>query len=76
MFLENGFSMNDRDKVIEIIKSLKDSSNNDLKFALRVLSKDFDEIKSQIITLTKHLDNVEKLYNKVLSEYDKRNPTK
>ncbi len=72
----NGFNMNERDKVVEIIKSLKDSSNNDLKFALNILSKDFDDIKSKLINLTKDLDNVEKLYNRVLSEYDKRNPIK
>lgn len=76
MFLVNGFNMNERDKVVEIIKSLKDSSNNELKFALDILSKDFDDIKSKLINLTKDLDNVEKLYNKVLSEYDKRNPIK
>ena len=68
--------MNERDKVVEIIKSLKDSSNTELKFALDILSKDFDDIKSKLISLTKDLDNVEKLYNRVLSEYDKRNPIK
>jgi len=73
MFLVNGINMSNQDKTVEIIKNLKDSSNSELKFALATLSSDFESVKSQLVNLTKDLDNIEKLYNKVLTEYKKRN---
>jgi hypothetical protein len=68
--------INDSKKVSEIIKDYKSSSNKDLMFALDFLQKDFNFTKERIIELTNHLDKLEVLYNKVLSEYQNRTKTK
>ncbi len=65
--------MGDREKVSETLKDIKNSSNNDLKFALDFLNSDYDRTKEAIIQLTKHLDGIEIIYNKVLKEYENRN---
>lgn len=57
----------------EIISDYKNKSNKDLIVALDFLSKDFDETKEMVIKLTKRLDKVESLYNKILKEYESRN---
>lgn len=67
---------NDSKKVSEIIKDYKSSSNKDLLFVLDFLQKDFNFTKERIIELTNHLDKLEVLYNKVLSEYQNRTKTK
>ena len=36
------------------------------------LNEDFEETKEMILNLTKHLDNTEELYNKVLNEHESR----
>jgi hypothetical protein len=64
--------MEDREKVYNIIKELKDSSNKDLEFTLKFLNEEFERTKSAIIDLTKHLDGVEIIYDKVLKEYEHR----
>lgn len=55
-----------------IIKDIDSSSNKDLTEAMDFLSLDFSETKSMIIDLTNHLDNIEGLYNKILTEYENR----
>jgi hypothetical protein len=37
------------------------------------LNEDFEETKNLIVELTKHLDNIESLYDIVLKEYNSRN---
>lgn len=64
--------MEDRDRVYTILKELKDSSNKDLEFAMTFLNEEFNRTKSAVIELTKHLDGVEIIYNKVLKEYERR----
>lgn len=64
--------MEDREKVYGIIKELNDSSNKDLEFTLQFLNEEFNRTKTAIIELTKHLDGVEIIYNKVLKEYERR----
>lgn len=61
------------DKLKDIILDYKSSSNKDLKYALEFLSNDFEETKKMLIKLTYHLDGVEEIYDKILSEYNKRN---
>ena len=63
----------DIDKLNSIITEIKSSGNNELIQAMDFLSEDFEETKQMIINLSLHLDNVENLYNKVLSEYNLRN---
>lgn len=65
--------MNQREKLKNIIKDLKNQPNKELQFALDFLSNDFNQTKSALIELTKRLDVVEQTYNKVLEEYEKRN---
>jgi len=64
--------MEDRNKINEILKNIGESTNKELKICLDFLNEDFEQTKSSIIKLTKHLDNTEILYNKVLNEYEKR----
>ena len=55
-----------------IIRDIDSSSNKDLSEAMDFLTDDFNETKSMIIDLTNHLDNIEGLYNKILTEYENR----
>jgi transcriptional regulator of heat shock response len=64
--------MEDRNKINEILKNIGESTNKELKICLDFLNEDFEQTKLSIIKLTKHLDNTEILYNKVLKEYEKR----
>lgn len=64
--------MEERNKINEILKNIGDSTNKELKICLDFLNEDFEQTKISIIKLTKHLDNTEILYNKVLKEYEKR----
>jgi hypothetical protein len=54
------------------IKSLNESTNKELLISLEYLNNDFEQTKLSIINLTKHLDNTEIVYNKILEEYKKR----
>ena len=65
--------MNQRERLKNIIKDLKNQPNKELQFALDFLSNDFNQTKSALIELTKRLDVVEQTYNKILEEYEKRN---
>lgn len=60
------------EKVLEILKDYKNSSNKDLSDTMDFLMEDFDKTKDLIIKLTHHLDSTENSYNKLLSEYKKR----
>jgi hypothetical protein len=64
--------MNEKDKINNIIQNLSDSTNKELEFCLEFLTKDFEQTKSSIIKLTKHLDAIEIVYNNILKEYKKR----
>jgi len=56
-----------------VIKNLNESTNKELLISLEYLNNDFEQTKTSIINLTKHLDNTEIAYNKILEEYKKRN---
>jgi len=60
------------DELNEIISDLKNRGNNDLIKVMDFLNEDFEETKEMILNLTKHLDNTEELYNKVLNEHESR----
>lgn len=64
--------MNEKDKINNIIQNLSDSTNKELEFCLEFFTKDFEQTKSSIIKLTKHLDAIEIVYNNILKEYKKR----
>ena len=64
--------MDERDVINNILKNINESTNKELITCLDYLTEDFEQTKNSIIKLTKHLDSVELLYNKVLKEYQKR----
>ena len=59
-------------KVLEILKSYKNSSNKELSDVMDFLNEDFQKTKDLIVKLTYHLDSTEDAYNKVFEEYKKR----
>lgn len=69
--MENHTKM-DENKLKNIISDYKNRGNNDLKFALTELSKDFEETKTLMVKLSHHLDGTEKIYNDILKEYKNR----
>jgi hypothetical protein len=73
--MENRTNM-DINKVNIILNELGDTSNNDLLNALDFLDSEFETTKESIIRLTKHLDNTEIVYNRILKELDKRKVVK
>lgn len=56
----------------EILADVKNRGNVDLEKAMDFLNEDFEETKEMILNLTKHLDNIEELYNKILKEHEVR----
>jgi hypothetical protein len=59
-------------KLLEIANDVENKSNNDLLNVAAQLYEEFETTKDLIINLTKHLDGVESLYNKVNKEIEKR----
>lgn len=62
----------EKDKIIEIINDVENKSNKDLITTSEILETEFNKTKELIIDLTRHLDTVEKLYDTVTSEIEKR----
>jgi hypothetical protein len=60
------------EKLIEIANDVENKSNKDLLIVADELSEEFEKTKELIIGLTRHLDGVESLYNKVNKELEKR----
>lgn len=60
------------EQVTEIIKDIDSRPNADLTKVMDFLRSDFDETKDMIIDLTKHLDNIERMYDLVHNEFKKR----
>ncbi len=62
----------DKEKYIEIATDSENRSNKDLVEARDFFINEFDELKIVIIDLTRKLEAVETLYNKINSELNKR----
>ncbi len=62
----------DKQKYIEIANDCENRSNKDLVEARDFFIAEFDEIKTLIIDLTRKLEGVEILYNKINGELNKR----
>ena len=60
------------EKVTNIIKDYKSSSNKDLIYAMTFIQNDFNLTKETLIKLTHHLDKLELTYNTILKEYQSR----
>lgn len=59
-------------KLIEIAEDVENKSNNDLMTVANELYEEFESTKQLIVDLTRHMDGVESLYNKVNKEIKKR----
>ena len=62
----------EKNKIIEITENVENKSNKDLFVVLEELSNEFENTKALIIDLTRHLESVEDLYDKVNREIEKR----
>ncbi len=62
----------EKEKFIDIATDCENRSNKDLIESRDFFINEFDEIKSLIIDLTRKLEIVEELYNKVNDELNKR----
>ena len=60
------------EKVLQIIKEHKTSSNKDLILAMDYLLGDFEFTKKVVLKGTEQLDKLELTYNTILKEYQKR----
>jgi len=67
--------MKERDKINNIVNNLNDSSNSEIIYALDFLNIDFEQTKDAIVRMTKHLDTVEVVYDKLLKELENRTKT-
>lgn len=67
--------MKERDKINNIVNNLNDSSNSDIIYVLDFLNIDFEQTKDAIVRMTKHLDTVEVVYDKLLKELENRTKT-
>lgn len=64
--------MENNKKIFDIIEDVQNKSNNDLFYAINELQEEFEKTKNLIVDLTRHLDSVEEMYNKVNNEIGKR----
>jgi len=62
----------EKNRIIEIATDVKNKSNKDLVSASEELYNEFEKTKKLIIDLTRHLESVEKLYNDINLEIQKR----
>lgn len=62
----------DKDRLIDITNDVENKSNKDLFMSLEHLSDEFEKTKQLIIDLTRHMEVIEDLYNKVNNEIFKR----
>jgi uncharacterized membrane-anchored protein YhcB (DUF1043 family) len=62
----------DRDKIIDIIKNVKDKPNKDLIESRDELLAEFNKTKELIIKLTRHLEIVQEHYELINKEIGKR----
>jgi hypothetical protein len=64
------------EKIKEIIQDYKNKPNKDLTLVMDYINEEFNKTKKNIIDSTYYLDTLEKTYNQLLKEYQKRNGVK
>ena len=62
----------DKDKIIDIVKNVKNKSNKDLIESRDILFIEFEKTKELIINLTRHLDSVQADYEVINKEIGNR----
>ena len=60
------------EKILNIIKDYKNSSNKDLMLAMDHLKEDFEFTKNMVLKGSEQIDKIELTYNTILKEYQKR----
>jgi len=60
------------EKLLDIIKNVQNKSNKDLIDTRQFLYDEFEKTKELIIDLTRHLDNVQDMYDVINDEIGKR----
>lgn len=58
--------------ILEIIDNIKDRPNKDLLECEFILFEEYEKTKEIVIELTKHMDAIEEMHFKIISEIDKR----
>jgi len=64
------------EKIKEIIQDYKNKPNKDLTLVMDYINEEINKTKKSIIDSTYYLDTLEKTYNQLLKEYQKRNGVK
>jgi hypothetical protein len=62
----------DKEKILNIVEDIENKSNKDLLAAESFLFEEFETAKKLAIDLTRHMDTVEELHEKVIKEITKR----
>ena len=62
----------EKNKIIEIINNIKDKPNKDLLECEFILFEEYEKTKEIVIELTKHMDTIEEMHSKIISEIEKR----
>ncbi len=62
----------DKEKILNIVSDIENKSNKDLLVAESFLFEEFETAKKLAIDLTRHMDTVEELHEKVIKEIAKR----
>jgi hypothetical protein len=62
----------EKEKLLDIANDVENKSNKDLFMAINELYMEYENTKNLIVDLTRHMDSVESLYNKVNLEAQKR----
>jgi hypothetical protein len=62
----------EKERLLEIAENVEEKSNKDLFLVVNELYDEFQNTKNLIIDLTRHLDSVEVLYNRVNKEIENR----
>lgn len=62
----------EKEKVLEISQDVENKSNKDLFSAVEFLVEEFEKTKELIIDLTRHLDSIGQLHEKINNEIEKR----
>ena len=59
-------------KLMEVVNDVENKSNKVLMESLNELNDEFNKTKDLIVDLTRHLDTMEDMYNKLYNEFKKR----
>lgn len=62
----------EKTQIKEIVDDVKNRPNKDIVLAMNTLNTEFNQIKTFMLKLSTALDEIEKLYGILLSEYKSR----